>query len=670
MIRIGNNFLVEDASELPDCSHKDVLYLDVETNSFDPTTGGLNPWKGHRIAGVAVTYDDCPYAWYVPVRHEDKRWNIDESSFKRWLHDTVSTCKLWVNHNVKFDAHFCAADGAVFQGRLFCTLVMAKLINSDRGVGGGYGLDALSADWLGVNIDAHDQAVQAYLGGIRLPRNKKAKNYALVPADIMGPYACQDVLTTRALYKYELKKHAEYLVETPTFDLIWNIEQRLTPVLYDMEVHGLSVNAQELMVSEYVIRNKLILLHETMESLAGRTIDPTSNSSCFDILCNAHGLPVLGWTEEGEPSFDKEALTSYLLHPKVERESNLNVLVTKILEYRKLNTLLTFFVEPFQQHAVDGIMHPEYNQLVRTGRMSCKRPNAQQNSKASKALIHPRAGKAYLCCDASQIEFRLMAMYAGDEAVLQAYAQDPDTDFHSWVAKMCGIPRKPAKNVNFCIGYGGGKKKVLAQLSANMDLMGVLKDAVDKMIVEGKIASSQRDQVFDEMCRMRAENVYDDYHATLPGIRKITDRAAKLILKTGYVVNKYGRRRYLPAKAAWRGFNSLTQGLASDIIKGGMVALAPRYNEKMRRAGIDMCINVHDEITFEGDAALMRAPETVSYCVSHLERPLVPLGVPIRFSHAVSNTCWADADSDKVEARVEFQRLSQLDEMSIGPGSL
>jgi DNA polymerase-1 len=654
MIDKGQVKIVQHPRELPEPGRVKRLYMDHETNSFDRKRPGDNPWGGDRTCGTAATWDDCPVAYYVPVRHEHAWWNIDLEAYQRWHRDLVENCEVWSNQNVRFDAHFSAEDGAVFRGELFDTLNNAKLINSDRGFGGGgYGLDALSSDWLDDDDTSHDQAVQAYLAGA------KTKNYADVPADVLGEYAGYDVLKARRLEKYELKKRDEIAAKVKRFPLIWDVEQKLTPVLWDMEQAGVRVDPQELKVKEMVTTYEIIQLQEALHKLTGYPIEPHNTNDCYELIVNRWGLPILGWNDHGEdrdptPSFDKEALASYINHPDVAASEMMSKAFRLMLYCRKRHTLKSLFLEPFQRYQRDGFMHPQHTQIIRTGRMSCKRPNNQQNSDEAKQLIHPDDdGSAFLSNDASQIEFRLLMHYSEDAEPLEAYARDPDTDFHTWVAGMCQIPRRPAKNVNFCIGYGGGKAKVLSMLAADMTLVGSLGDVVDKLIAEGRLQPEQRRTAFQMLCSERATQVYRQYHDRLPGLKRVTRRAALTCKSTGYVFNEMGRVRHMPERAAWRALNSLTQGLASDIIKNGMVKLSPRYCSWTRERGISLRINNHDQLVWHGEKELMRSPEVVSRIVRELEEVPVPLRVPIRFGAGWSDKNWSDADADgnKLEVR-------------------
>ena len=116
--------LVESVSDLPDLSGADELFLDVETT-------GLHPFQGDVICGVAVTVDDDPRAWYIPVRHTDGDWNIEERPFQKWLKKIVTTAKEWINHNIVFDAHNCTNEGAEFTGRLPVISVLDQLTQED-----------------------------------------------------------------------------------------------------------------------------------------------------------------------------------------------------------------------------------------------------------------------------------------------------------------------------------------------------------------------------------------------------------------------------------------------------------------------------------------------------------------------------------------------------------
>jgi DNA polymerase I-like protein with 3'-5' exonuclease and polymerase domains len=78
-----------------------------------------------------------------------------------------------------------------------------------------------------------------------------------------------------------------------------------------------------------------------------------------------------------------------------------------------------------------------------------------------------------------------------------------------------------------------------------------------------------------------------------------------------------------------------------------MVALSPRYNDKMRRWGVRIAAQVHDEILFTGPWDILQDTEFQMYLRSELEKTTVEISVPILWDLGISNKCWAIAASDE-----------------------
>ena len=642
--------MVEDASELPDLRNAQRVFCDFETTSGDPKKRSVNPWRDCDVAGTAITVDDCPHAWYVPVNHKHGA-RVNRQAHNQWLRDTLSTASEWVNHSVKYDAHVAANScGYVHAGPLVCTLTRAKIIDSDRMFRGGYGLDALSLAWLKEDISQYEHAMQPYL--------LRNKDYGGIPADIIASYGGQDALTCRRLWKYEEARcHADCRP-------VWETETALTEVLFRMERHGMRVNPQKLMVREMLALNEMAQIDEELTKIVGRSFRPHVNEDCFDVLCNQYGLPVLRWTEEpdeetgeqaGNPSFDKYAMAAYAAHPFAPRR-----VVELMTRYRKLNTFITLFLRKYQELEVDGVLHPTYNQCVRTGRMSCGDPNAQQLDKEAKSLIIPPAGCAFLSMDYSQIEFRTIVHYIRDATAIAAYERDPDTDFHLWVAEMTGMARKPAKTVNFMVAFGGGKKKTQKMLAANSDVVGDIKSRVDALVDSGRITDDQRLATFETLCEQKAAQVYDGYHSRLPGIKLTSRRAREALLERGYVRNVRGRHRHLPDDKAHLAFPSLNQSSAADIMKERTVAL----DKALRGTPLHLTASVHDETLIDGPIEAIEDPRTIRAVASVLERPDVELLVPIRCAHGTSRENWREASAG--ENRVPPSEIGFSDFSHIG----
>ena len=634
--------IVEEISELPSLVGARDLFLDLETTSGHKSLTSLNPWHSCNIAGICITVDDARNAWYVPVGHHFGN-NLDPDKVYAWLFDIVDQCKRWINHNVKYDANVLAnCAGILADCALVDTTTLSKIIDSDRMLRGGYGLDALSKGWLREDIKRYEDRLQPYL--------HKNKDYGAIPIDILGEYGCQDVLTNRRLFHYIDAQCPEQCRR------VWNTEIKLTSVLMDVEREGLLVDPTELRLRELQILNELTRIDSRLTQLVGRSFSPTSSDDCYDVLCCQYGLPILKWTEEkededdpneeqpGNPSFDKHAMAAYVAHPYAPKE-----VVELISRYRKLSTHKGLFVTKYQELHIDSRLHGSYNQTVRTGRMSMKNPNAQQLDKMAKELIHPGDGMSFLSFDYSQIEFRTIVHYIQDRDAIRAYNQDPDTDFHQWVADMCGMKRRPAKTVNFMVAFGGGKKKTQKTLSANMDIVASLKDKVEELITSGKVKREDELPVFNILCQRKAAEVYETYHAKLPGIKRTSRAAAEANKQRGYVFNRHGRRRHLPEDKSHIAFNTLNQSEAADIMKERAVEL----HAALKGTPIKISAFVHDETLMRGPTEVMTDPRTINDVAALLESidPLSdPLAVPIRTAYGHSNTTWRAASEMEMKA--------------------
>lgn len=682
--KLGVQLLMpETMDELPNWDSVDELFLDVETKRvFDHGDyGGLYPWKGDEVAGFAITVNNEPVAYYLPIRHT-RGHNLPLQQLINWVIKLVKSAKKWINHNILLDAVFCWAEGIDFTGELVDTLTLSKVHDTDRM---SHGLKPLREGWL--NEEAKEELmVKAYLKSI------KSKSYADCPSFLMGVYACGDVVSNRNLYRYLVKNKEDGV------DGVWAKEIALTPVLFDMEVQGILTNKAELLQEKFKTMHKLVQLGQVIAELSDREFT-NSNACMYDILIVRFGMPVLAtkWEKDeetgrqydtGRPTFDKEAMALYEVHPMALGNPKLKLLIDTIQEFKHESQYMSLFLDPFLTFRDDaGFIHPTYNQLVRTSRMSCGRPNAQQQNKRSKKLWKPRPGYGFISCDYSQIEFRLIVHFIKDMDAIAAYNNNPDTDFHQWVADMIGIKRKPAKTLNFGMGYGAGKKRVQSELSANPDIIKEVSEQVVKMVEETKtylaahpehdtskpititgtadelyryiinrsedvarlelVTEDNRNDVYNRLCQERASQVWESYHEKLPGIKVTADDVEKRCRIRGYVKNPYGRRRHLPLKGAHKAFNSLVQGCAMDIIKERMIALAPRYNQKMRDWDIRIVANVHDEVLFEVPLALLYSKEVHQYLITMLESPSVKFRVPITTGMGISPNHWAEASGDE-----------------------
>lgn len=588
MIELGKNrYVVESLSELPEFPEGCTLHADAETTSFDDREAAFRHHHGHRVCGWAVRTLGGSRSFYVPIRHRAPgSHNLDPDAVSRWFENQLKKAKVWRNYNIKFDAHFAEADGITIPEslELWDTKVHVRMYDTDSF---RLELKAVAEDKLGVLPETRDR-VKDYLKGV------KSKDYGRLPIDLAGDYACNDVEIDERLWEeYLLPNLPESIGE------VWRTEQRLTPVLLDMERRGLRINRKRVLIEK---RRTLLSIIQTEDDLKELTGDEFTNSNkCMtNLFLEKLGLPVVKVNKDKKtgkstgPSFDKEALAAYASLPEVILDERKKRIVELVTTYRNEERYLGLYLDSFLDKAIetDGIwtIHSDYNQLIRTARMSCRTPNTQQFDDRAGALIIPRPGFVFVCFDASQLEFRLIAHGTKDPQAIEAYNKDPRTDYHSWVAELCGIDRKPAKTINFGVAFGEGRKKLTRQLMGNDQVIaGVLAEL-------GEAASQS---AIKNRCADRAREIYETYHDTFPRIRKTNEKGEAILRKFGYIANAYGRRRHLSVKAAYKTLNTYSQGSGGDYVKEKMVDLAPRYNERVRSLGAHQVANKHDELLWE-----------------------------------------------------------------------
>lgn len=633
-----NLFLVETLRDLEDMvsilAGKEVGFADLETTSKNQKLTSLNPWFDCWIAGIAITagIDESTPSYYIPVCHEKTLFsgsvNLPLGAVIEATKKISSSWKIWVNQNIKYDMHVLMNETGWIPD---CTVedlaTVAKIHDSDKFL---YNLGVLAEEYAGYSIKHYEDALSPY--------KVNNKDYGRIPVDVMAPYACMDVVTVRRCWNT-----LNRLLDTE-LDYIRIMERAVLSVLYDTERAGLTVDPAEVKVNRICVGHELLMRSDRLaEEIGFPGFNVGSPKDMNEYFVNRLGLPVVKWTNEDDddkvsnPSFGKEAMTEYLVHPRAP-----TAIVKEVLEIRKLSKFHSAFLVPYDTFSIDGNVHSDYNQLIRTGRMSCKQPNAQQLNKIAKKLLRPKPGCSLLSVDQSQIEFRNIVHYIRDERCIAAYKVDPDTDFHAWVADMAHIARNNAKTVNFLMGYGGGKEKLIKALVKDPDLVAEIKAESDRMKAAG-VSLDQVEAYFDKQSRALAEAIYDKYHKTLPSLKRTSYAVADAARQQGFVRTLYKRRRHLKPERSHIAFNSACQGTAADFIKDSLMRLAP----VCKAAGVSIVAVVHDEILFEGPHAVIESEEFLRSVLAIMEspEPLLPFRIPVRCKYGYSRNNWAETGS-------------------------
>lgn len=567
----------------PRIEHASVLVIDTETT-------GLN-WWSDRAFGISVSLPDNSTCY----------WDIrSEPQVIEWLNDLVrqNRVDLWVGHNLKFDYHFLREAGVVLPSdRLDCTMVRGALINEHEP---SYSLDFLGRKYCGQTKDEELYEEMAKLFGGRATRNAQMPNISKAPVKVVAKYAEQDVRLTRMLYEWQQKE-----IERQGLHQVHRLERELMPVIIDMETQGVPVDVE---LAEEAVRSLSVRIADTqrgLNSLAGFEVNPNPSGSITELFKpqlrdDGEWYLVDGTradkTEGGKASINAECLRR-MKHPAA----------AMILDLRKmLKTRDTFLSGHILGHHHDGIVHCNYNQTKNdseagtgTGRLSVTNPALQQipsRDAAIKSLIRPifkaDVGAKWLGMDWSQFEFRVANHYGQVPAILEAYRQNPDLDFHQLVSDMTGIPRNAQ--------YAGGpsSKAINLGLAFNMGSGRLAQECglpyTEEVGPNGNVFLKAGPEALE---------LFEKYHAANPGMRNTAQKASSIAKERGYVHSVMGRHiRFPGGQFVHKASGLIYQATSADCMKQKLIELHRYLTE--HECG-RLLLTVHDEvgISLDDDSA-------------------------------------------------------------------
>ena len=401
-----------------------------------------------------------------------------------------------------------------------------------------------------------------------------------------------------------------------------DMELPLLPVLAEMEYAGVAIDVPALDAAAEDMRGRIAALEQEIYALAGTEFNIGSPSQVGEVLFDRLKLDAKAKkTKNGQYSTTEEILQKLVpLHP----------VVGKILKHRSLRKLLSTYLTALPQaiNPTTGRVHTTYNQTVTaTGRISSSNPNLQnipvrddEGREIRRAFIASE-GRQFLSADYSQIELRLVADFAGEQTMIEAFREGKD--IHAITAsRIYGVPleevtadqRRHAKTANFGILYGISAFGLASRLGIS---------------------------------RAAAKELIDGYFATFPAIRDYMDRAVEDARRDGVVRTAFGRRRFLPdinsKNPVVRGYaernaiNAPIQGTAADIIKKAMVDIA----RELRDGGFktQMIMQVHDELNFD---VVPEELDAVRGIVERCMQGAYSGAVPLTASMGVASN-WLDA---------------------------
>jgi DNA polymerase I-like protein with 3'-5' exonuclease and polymerase domains len=432
-------------------------------------------------------------------------------------------------------------------------------------------------------------------------------------------YACEDAV-------YSLKHHLHRWPRVRQ-TAIYKIEMAvLHEVVCDMEDTGIAYDWNMMRDGSRKGRAfsepyKLEVLAEFSE-LAGEPVVINLNSpqQLRDVIYNKCGMPVSHWTDGGKSGNSKPSTDAKTALKGLSKQYRA---IRKLLNLRGLTKLCGTYLDTYEDKfdvAADGRAHPSLLQHgTVTGRTSAADPPYQQTPKKYHyeladgrsfdynfrdsimapfqmlmwwELLEEEMGLSareadpgwyILGFDYSQIELRVFAGEAGEQALIDAFERGDDVH-RLTAALMLGVPldqvtdedRAVGKTMNFALAYGMSEDGLA-------DRLGITRD--------------------------EAVELFTQYHAAYPKLKEWSDRTIATSRRTGYVTTKWGRKvriwAYDSTKRRERregersAGNAPIQGSSTgDYKKLAMI----RSVHALRKAGLEgkvrLFMDLHDALEF------------------------------------------------------------------------
>ena len=538
-------------------SLQDAICFDTETTNIDAVEA--------ELVGMSFAYRKGEgYYVPVPVNQSEAQAIVDEFKviFENQKIEKIA-------QNIKYDLMVLTQFGVEMKGKTYDTMLAHYLIEPEK----RHGMDILAEDFLNytpVSIEEIIGKKGVKQGNMRDADLEKVKEYAAEDADI--------TLQLRD------KLHPILAQNPSAVQLFEEVEMPLTQVLCDIEMEGVKLDIEFLAAMSKVLEKDMLEVQTIIFGLAGQEFNISSPKQLGEILFDKLKLdPKAKKTKTGQYMTGEDILS------KLELQNH--EIARKILDFRELQKLKSTYVDalPLLISTKTGRVHTSFNQAVTaTGRLSSTNPNLQnipirtpRGREIRKAFIPKNDDFLILSADYSQIELRIMAAFAKDESMIEAFNQGRDIHattaakvFNVSLDEVTSEMRRKAKTVNFGIIYGVSAFGLAAQIGVS---------------------------------RTEAKELIDNYWKEFPSIKKFMNDAVIIARDKGYVETILGRRRYLrdinSQNMVERGFaernavNAPIQGSAADMIKIAMIKVNDFIKQEKLQSRI--ILTVHDELVFD-----------------------------------------------------------------------
>ncbi len=385
-----------------------------------------------------------------------------------------------------------------------------------------------------------------------------------------------DALLLRALAAWQREQIAERGLE----QVMDEIELPLVAVLRELELIGVRLNVDRLQEITTRVREEIHALELEIFTLAGEEFVIGSPQQLGEILFVKLGL---SRKRRGKTGFSTDARVLQAIRSEHE-------IVAKIERWRELSTLIKTYLDVLPGQVDErSRIHTTFLQAVaQTGRLSSTNPNMQNVpirtplGREIRGCFEAQEGHVLISADYSQIELRVLAQAAQEDALMEIFKRGEDV--HTATAsRVFGVApdqidpgmRSKSKMINYGIVYGLSDYGLADRLN---------------------------------IPREEAKAFIDAYLERFPKVAEFMAQTIERAKEEGHVKTLWGRRRQIPELRARNyqvrtlgerlAVNTVIQGTAADIIKLAMI----RAHRALGDAGLStrLILTIHDELLFEG----------------------------------------------------------------------
>lgn len=587
---------------LPNLQNVKIVAIDTET--YDPNLkefgcGGLK--RDGFVVCVTLTWMEGKELkhHYIPIGHEDKSLNLEHDMVLSWMRINLAGKHL-VMANALYDMEWLYNFGFNILNH-GCTVediqVNEFLIDDNRP---SYSMEALANIYLPDSPKLTERLLDTWVShGNKRNKDLMYKGLAKFSVEELAPYALADTDITYRIFEMQ---------QEPLKNLGLNeahkLECKVLLAAFAMRLKGIRIDKP---YAEALAANMMKQSVEDIFELcdmAGVTELEIWNAESIARASRRLGLPFPVTGKKKAPSFTAAFMEQHshpffkLLHKVRQNDRAGAVYVKNKIVDLEYNGRLYYHLHTAKSDRGGAV----------SGRLSSSNPNVMQipsDSKVVRRCFLPEEGERWVCFDENQAEPRIILDYAfktnqpGALEAVQAYLNNPNTDYHSYVASLLpsdlpifqglGFPkiRFIAKVVNLMLAYGAGVDKTCAELNVG---------------------------------RAEGEMILETYHKNLPYMKKLSKLAKDIADSRGFIRTISGRRRtfnlwgpsyytegdgkplpFEEARLKWadkrivryftyKSLNALVQGTAADIHKMCLVNLY--------EAGYIPLVPVHDEVDF------------------------------------------------------------------------